>query len=65
MLNTQHSLFMFPRGPREPLSIFTPDPQENRRSIRRLGELEPRIVGVGHGPVWTDTERFVEFCRGV
>lgn len=65
VLNTQHSLLLFPRGPREPLKVFTPDPERNRESIRRLGELEPAIVCVGHGPVWRDTKRFVEFCRSV
>lgn len=65
VLNTQNALVTFPRGPREPFSFFTPDPEENRRSIRRLGELEPAVVAVGHGPVWTDTKRFVEFCRSV
>ncbi len=65
VLNTQHSLLQFPRGPREPIAIFTPDVEENRRSIRRLGELEPRVVAVGHGPVWTDTASFVSFCRSV
>jgi len=65
VVNMQHSLLMVPRGPREPLSFFTPDPETNRASIRRLGELEPAVVCVGHGPVWRDTKRFVEFCRSV
>lgn len=65
VLNTQHSLLLFPRGPREPVGAFTPDPETNRASIRRLGELEPAVVCVGHGPVWRDTKRFVEFCRSV
>ncbi len=65
VLNTQHSLLQFPRGLREPLAVFTPDVEENRRSIRRLGELQPRVVAVGHGPVWTDTAAFVSFCRSV
>lgn len=37
-------------GLQEPPSVFTPDPVENRRSIRRLAELKPRLVLVGHGP---------------
>lgn len=37
-------------GLQEPPGVFTPDPAENRRSIRRLAELEPRLVLVGHGP---------------
>ncbi|MEV4422271.1 MBL fold metallo-hydrolase [Patulibacter sp. NPDC049589] len=37
-------------GLREPPVAFTPDPVQNRASIRRLAELEPRLVLVGHGP---------------
>ena len=38
-------------GLRQPPSLFTPDPAENRNSERRLAELEPASVGFGHGPV--------------
>ncbi|HWH43103.1 MAG TPA: MBL fold metallo-hydrolase [Thermoleophilaceae bacterium] len=51
------------RGLREPKRIFTPDPAENRRSARRLAELEPALVCFGHGPPLRDTRRFVEFCE--
>ena len=50
---------------REPLGIFTPDPKRNRDSIRRLGELEPDLVLLGHGPPWRDRQAFVQFCRSV
>jgi glyoxylase-like metal-dependent hydrolase (beta-lactamase superfamily II) len=33
----------------EPKSFFTPDPARNRESMRRLAELEPAIMCVGHG----------------
>jgi hydroxyacylglutathione hydrolase len=49
-------------GLREPPEIFTYDPAENRRSIRKLAELRPAIVLPGHGPALTDMaklERFV------
>jgi glyoxylase-like metal-dependent hydrolase (beta-lactamase superfamily II) len=65
VLNTQNPLLTFPRGPRQPFDFFTPDPEENRRSLRRLGDLEPAVVCVGHGPPWRDTARFVDFCRSV
>jgi len=65
VVNTQNPLTLFPRHLREPFDFFTPDPQENRRSIRRLGALQPRVVGVGHGPIWRDTQRFVDFCASV
>lgn len=32
----------------------TADPALNRRSMRRIAELEPSIVGFGHGPVVRD-----------
>ena len=35
VLNDQHPLTGFPRVLREPLEMFTPDPQRNRESIRR------------------------------
>ncbi|WP_354697873.1 MBL fold metallo-hydrolase [Paraconexibacter sp. AEG42_29] len=65
VLNNQHPLLGFPRGLRQPLAIFTPDPERNRESIRRLGELEPLTVMFGHGPVLRDPEAFGAFCRSV
>jgi hydroxyacylglutathione hydrolase len=53
------------RGLHEPKRFFTPDPAENRRSARRLGELEPALVLVGHGPPVRDTKKFVDFVRGL
>ena len=39
-----------------PFAAFTPSMAENKRSIRRVVELEPRIVCFGHGqPMMTDT----------
>ena len=47
------------RGPvQEPFSIVSPDPQANRRSARRLAELEPALVLFGHGTPLRDTARF-------
>jgi glyoxylase-like metal-dependent hydrolase (beta-lactamase superfamily II) len=37
-------------GLHEPVRAFTTDPQRNRASIRRIAELEPSLVLVGHGP---------------
>lgn len=53
------------RGLREPKTFFTPDPAENRRSIHRLGPLEPSLVLFGHGPPLRDTRKFVDFCASV
>jgi hydroxyacylglutathione hydrolase len=52
-------------GLREPKPYFTPDPAENRRSAKRLGLLEPRLVLVGHGPPYRDTRKFVDFCAAL
>jgi hydroxyacylglutathione hydrolase len=41
-------------GLREPPRPFTMDPAMNRRSIRRIAALEPRVVGFGHGPLLRD-----------
>ncbi len=41
-------------GLRQPLKAPTSDPALNRRSMRRVAELEPSIVGFGHGPVVRD-----------
>ena len=64
VVNGMHLLTTIP-GLHEPVGIFTPDPERNRESIRRLGELEPATVCFGHGPPWRDTRKFVEFCRGI
>jgi len=37
-------------GLHEPKPYLTPDPIENRRSIRKIAELAPKLMLVGHGP---------------
>ncbi len=41
-------------GLHQPPGLFTPDPAANRRAMRRLAELEPAVMCVGHGPPWRD-----------
>lgn len=48
-------------GVREPPADFTYDPAENRRSIRRLAELDPSLILPGHGPAITDMTAFHRF----
>ena len=50
-------------GVREPPKLFTLDPVENRRSIRKLLDLRPSMICVGHGAPLRDLsklERLVE-----
>ena len=61
VFNTADPFLAIP-GLREPKPYFTPDPAENRRSAKRLGELEPKLLLVGHGPPYRDTRKLVEFC---
>lgn len=48
-------------GVKEPPDIFTYDPPENRRSIRKLADLEPSLILPGHGPPVTDIASFERF----
>jgi len=45
----------------EPPTIFTYDPAENRRSIRKLAALGPTLILPGHGPAVTDIPAFERF----
>jgi hydroxyacylglutathione hydrolase len=52
-------------GLREPKTFLTPDPVENRRSAKRLGELEPKIVLFGHGAPLRDGRKVTRFTRSL
>jgi hydroxyacylglutathione hydrolase len=49
----------------EPPGDLTPDPAENRRSIRKLAELEPSLILPGHGPAVTDIGAFERFASSL
>jgi glyoxylase-like metal-dependent hydrolase (beta-lactamase superfamily II) len=49
----------------EPPAELTPDPTENRRSIRRLAELNPSLILPGHGPAVTDMAGFERFAAAL
>lgn len=52
----------FRHGLHEPPKLFTLDPEQNRRSIRKLAELEPKLLCFGHGkPV--ERETFKSFLQ--
>jgi glyoxylase-like metal-dependent hydrolase (beta-lactamase superfamily II) len=48
-------------GIKEPPPIFTYDMAENRRSIRKLADLNPLQILPGHGPAVTDMAKFERF----
>jgi hydroxyacylglutathione hydrolase len=49
----------------EPPTIFTYDPAENRRSIRKLADLNPVLILPGHGPAVTDISAFERFVASL
>jgi len=52
-------------GIKEPPGIFTYDPAENRRSIRKLAALDPALILPGHGPAVTDIGAFERFAAAL
>ena len=46
----------------EPKKFFTPDPARNRESMRRLAELEPAVMCVGHGRPLRNPTKLKSFC---
>jgi hydroxyacylglutathione hydrolase len=49
----------------EPPKNLTPDPVENRRSIRKLADLNPALILPGHGPAVTDMAAFERFVAAL
>ena len=64
VLNSADVYTLLP-GLREPRTYFTPDPAENRRSARKLAQLEPKLVLFGHGPPVRDMKKFVDFVNSL
>ena len=52
-------------GLHEPPAIFTPDIPSNRRSAKRLADLDPELVLFGHGPPLRDAARLRAFAEGL
>jgi glyoxylase-like metal-dependent hydrolase (beta-lactamase superfamily II) len=61
VVNTMNPFTMV-RGVREPLDQFTPDVAQNRQSIKRIAELEPALLLVGHGPPVRDPRKLQELA---
>ena len=53
------------RGLYEPKWFFTPDPERNRESIRRVAALGPDLVVFGHGPPLRDASALAEFAAAL
>ena len=53
------------RGLYEPKRLFTPDPERNRESIRRVAALGPDLACFGHGPPLRDPGALAEFAAGL
>lgn len=64
VINTVHIWTGIP-GLHQPPGAFTADPDENRRSIRKLVELGPSVVCPGHGAPYRDLEKLEIFARRV
>jgi glyoxylase-like metal-dependent hydrolase (beta-lactamase superfamily II) len=62
VLANAHPLTQRP-GLREPARRFTLDPALNRRSARKLAQLQPRLICFGHGPPLRDTAQFQAFVE--
>jgi glyoxylase-like metal-dependent hydrolase (beta-lactamase superfamily II) len=52
-------------GLHEPPAFFTPDPERNRESMRRLAALEPALVCFGHGRPLRDPRKLKAFTEKV
>jgi hydroxyacylglutathione hydrolase len=59
---TNQNVWIGITGLREPPPMFTPDPQRNRESARRLAALRPKLVLFSHGPPLRDPEQLVRFA---
>jgi glyoxylase-like metal-dependent hydrolase (beta-lactamase superfamily II) len=61
VLNSMNLITTLP-GLHEPPSTFTPDPERNRESIKRIAALEPRVACFGHGPILRDPAKLTAFA---
>jgi glyoxylase-like metal-dependent hydrolase (beta-lactamase superfamily II) len=64
VLNNMDVLTGLP-GLREPKTYLTPDPAENRRSIRKLAALEPELILFGHGAPLRDPGKLSKLAEGL
>jgi hydroxyacylglutathione hydrolase len=62
VLCNQDSLTGIP-GLQFPKNFFTPDPEQNRQSAKKLVDLEPNLVLFGHGRPLRNPRKFTQFLR--
>lgn len=62
VLNGMSLLTTLP-GLHEPPRVFCTDPAQNRKSIFKVAELEPKVLCFGHGPPLTDMRVFERFLK--
>lgn len=62
VLNGMNLLTGWP-GLHEPPPLFCSNVAQNRQSIRRIAELEPRLLCFGHGPPIRDMKQFERFLK--
>lgn len=64
VMTTANSLTMVP-GLHEPFAFFTPDPAQNRESLKRVLALEPRLIAAGHGRPTSDRGKIEKFAASL
>lgn len=57
--------FLLLKGLREPPRLFSFDPEQNRRSAKRLAELQPLLTCFGHGPPLRDPNTLTAFAASL
>lgn len=58
---TNMNLLTMQPGLYEPPAVFTLNQKQNRESLRKLAELNPKIVCFGHGKPLMDGQKMVDF----
>ncbi|MEH0153462.1 MBL fold metallo-hydrolase [Limibacter armeniacum] len=49
----------------EPPKVFTPDPEQNRKSILKIAELKPKLITFGHGAPLTDMDKLYKLVDSI
>ena len=63
VLNNQNVFTLMNVGLRYPPNIYTINPALNRKSAKKLADLNPKIICFGHGPPLMDGRKLTEFVE--